>query len=83
MEELKIQYNGQNYTLKYNSQSGYYEIELKAPELGGIYPIDITYTDLIGTNYADNLKVQILTKPKVELVQEKVFMWIFHGQIFQ
>lgn len=30
---LQVTFNGSVYTLTYNSQSGYYEIELEAPEI--------------------------------------------------
>lgn len=44
--ELRVTFNEEEYTLTYNSQSGYYEIELQAPNIGGIYDADIEFTDL-------------------------------------
>ena len=82
MEEVIIQFNGESYILKYNEQSGYYEIDLKAPDTGGIYPIDISFTDQIGKIVSDTVNLQVLTKKKIELVQEKVFMWIFDWRDF-
>jgi hypothetical protein len=32
MWDLTIQYNGSTYIVNYNEQSGYYEIELTAPQ---------------------------------------------------
>lgn len=82
MNELKINYNGQDYILKYNEQSGYYEIELVAPETGGVYPVEINFTDLLNQISTEFIDIQIFKKPKVELYQEKVFMWIFDWRDF-
>ena len=39
--ELTINFNNKNYTAIYNKQTGYYEINLIAPETGGIYETEI------------------------------------------
>ena len=39
--DMQVKFNGEQYIAKYNEQSGYYELELKAPEqAGGIYSVD-------------------------------------------
>ena len=83
MQELTINYNGVQYSAIYNKASGYYEIELQAPSQGGIYPIEINYTDLIGDEYTDELNLQVLAKKKIDLKQEKAFMWIFDYSNFK
>lgn len=83
MQELTINYNGVEYSAIYNKASGYYEIELQAPSQGGIYPIEINYTDLLGDEYTDELNLQVFAKKKIDLKQEKVFMWIFDYSNFK
>ena len=46
--QLTIKFNDKDYTLIYNEQSGYYEIDLQAPNLGGVYDIDITFRNIFG-----------------------------------
>ena len=75
--DLTINFNNNNYVAKYNSQSGYYEVDLQAPETRGIYNADIKYTDLFGSSYEDTQVIQVLAKEKVKIETNKVFMWIF------
>ena len=79
---MEIIYNGNNYTAIYNEQSGFYEIELSAPGVGGVYNVEIEYTDSLGTTYNANKKVQVLTKPKLELNLKKKFIYIFSYEDF-
>lgn len=80
--ELILTFNGQDYIATYNSQSGYYEIDLNAPDIGGVYETDITFTDLFGNRYTDTETIQIFTKEKIKIDTNKVFMWIFDYQDF-
>ena len=75
--QLTVTFNNQNYIATYNSQTGYYELELQAPDVGGIYKADISFTDLYEQEYEDSIAVQILVKEKVKIETNKVFMWIF------
>ena len=77
MNDMTIKFNGQDYIAIYNNQTGYYELELKAPETGGIYNTDITFKDLFDDTYQDSIPIQILAKEKVKVETNKVFMWIF------
>lgn len=77
MNEMTITFNGQSYIPIYNEQTGYYEIELQAPQTGGIYEAEITFEDLFEEQYTDSLPIQIWTKEPVKLDTNKVFMWIF------
>lgn len=82
MNEMTINFNGKNYIAKYNEQTGYYEVNLEAPEIGGIYEADITYTDLFGQSYTDTQVIQILAKEKVKIETNIVTMWIFDYRDF-
>lgn len=82
MNEMTINFNGQDYIAKYNEQTGYYEVNLEAPEIGGIYEADITYTDLFGQSYTDTQVIQILAKEKIKIETNIVTMWIFDYRDF-
>ena len=75
--QLTVTFNNQNYIATYNPQSGYYELELQAPETGGIYTAEINFTDLYEQEYEDSLAIQIWAKEKIKIESNKVFMWIF------
>lgn len=82
MNDMTIKFNGQDYLAIYNKQTGYYEIEITAPQNGGIYNANITFTDILNQNYADTKKVQIWAKEKIKIETNKVFMWIFNYNDF-
>lgn len=82
MNELTITFNEQTYIAKYNKQTGYYEVEIIAPDVGGIYNADIAFTDIFEVDYEDNLAIQILAKEKIKIESNKVFMWIFDYKDF-
>jgi len=74
---MLIRYNGNEYEALHNSQSGYYEIELQAPNIGGVYNIEIEYIDGYGQMNYGQAKVQVLAKEKPKIDLHKNFMWIF------
>lgn len=80
--QLILTFNGEDYVASYNKQSGYYEIELTAPNKGGIYNADITFTDIFEKQYKDIQPIQIWTKETVKIETNKVFMWIFDCKDF-
>lgn len=82
MNELIVNFNNQNYTAIYNEQTGYYEVNLQAPLIGGIYKANINYTDLIGQTYEEEKDIQVLAKEKIKIETNKVFMWIFDFRDF-
>ena len=82
MNELTITFNNEDYTLIYNEQTGYYEIELTAPETGGIYEVEANFTDLFNNEYENSQVIQVLAIQKVELDMTKMFMWIFDYKDF-
>lgn len=82
MNEMLIKFNEQDYLVQYNEQTGYYEIDLKAPEIGGIYEAEIKFTNSIGETAQDIQKVQIWSKEKIKIETNKIFMWIFDHKDF-
>lgn len=80
--QLILTFNGEDYVASYNKQSGYYEIELTAPNKGGIYNADITFTDILEEQYQDSQPVQVWAKEEIKIETNKVFMWIFDYKDF-
>ena len=80
---MKVTYNEEEYTLTYNSQTGYYEIELQAPNTGGIYNAEIVFTDLFENEYEATQPIQILAKEPLKIETKKIFMWIFGYRDFK
>ena len=80
--QLTVTFNNQNYIATYNSQTGYYELELKAPDVGGIYTANINYTDMLGQVFEDSFVVQVFVKESIKFETNKVFMWIFDYKDF-
>lgn len=82
MNEMVVNFNGQDYIATYNKDSGYYEIDITAPKAGGIYNASIKYTDLLEENYEESKTIQVFAKEKIKIEQNKVFMWIFDWKDF-
>ena len=79
---MNIKFNGNTYVATYNEQTGYYELELTAPDIGGVYQADIEYINILGEIATAQKDIQILAKPTIEIHQNKTFMWIFSFQDF-
>ena len=75
--QVIVNFNNENYVMNYNNQTGYYELELQAPDVGGIYVADVNFTDLYGDLYQASVPVQIWAKEPIVIETNKVFMWIF------
>lgn len=51
-----INFNGKDYIATYNKDSGYYELEVQAPDTGGVYDTVIKFTDLLEETYEKRRK---------------------------
>lgn len=80
--QLLVTFNNENYVATYNEQTGYYELELTAPAIGGIYTAEIKFTDLYLQTYEESIDVQVWAKQPVVIETNKVFMWIFDHKDF-
>lgn len=80
--QLIVTFNSQEYVALYNDQSGYYEVELTAPDIGGVYVADIVFTDLFGQKTEEKQDIQIWAKEEIKIDTNRVFMWIFDYQDF-
>lgn len=82
MNEMTIKFNNQTYNVSYNNQTGYYEVDLQAPQTGGIYNVEAEFTDLFGEKHDDTQAIQVLTEEKIKIDMTKVFVWIFDYKDF-
>lgn len=80
--QTTINFNGKDYIATYNKDSGYYELEVQAPDVGGVYETDIKFTDLLEEVYEKKKKIQILAKEQIKILTNKTFMWIFDSYDF-
>lgn len=77
MNNVTINFNNENYLAKYNKQTGYFEVDINSPNIGGIFKAEVNTTDLIGRKLEEEISIQIFAKEKIELETNKIFMWIF------
>lgn len=77
MSNVTINFNDENYLAKYNKQTGYFEVDINSPNIGGIFKAKVNATDLIGRTLEEEISIQIFAKEKIELETNKIFMWIF------
>ena len=80
--EMTITFNNETYIATYNPQTDYYEVNLTAPDTGGIYTADVTFTDLFEEEYEDSLVIQVFARKPIKIDTNKVFMWIFDYKDF-
>lgn len=74
---LKVKFNNQNYEAIYNEQSGFYELELNAPETGGIYKAEIEFEDLFQEKETSSKIVQIWAKEKNKNILNEITLVYF------
>ena len=72
---MKLTFNNKEYDLIYNTQSGFYEIELKAPTTGGIYSAEIKFEDLLNNVETSEKKIQIWAKEKNKNISEETLVY--------
>lgn len=82
LNEMTVRFDGKNYIATRNKESGFFELKLEAPLTGGIYDLDIKYTNLLNETYERKQKVQVLAKEEIKIITNKTFMWIFDGYDF-
>lgn len=82
MNDLTIHFNKQDYIATYNEQTGYYEVNLQAPQVGGIYEADIEFIDLFGQSYEDTQVIQVLAQEEIKIETNEILMWIFDFRDF-
>lgn len=81
--EILIEFNDNNYTAIYNEDSGYFEVELIAPSIGGIYNINITGVDALGNKIVSLKKLQVLTIIEEKVTTDKVVAYFLDRFTFE
>lgn len=74
---LTIDFNGNTYSATFNVQTGYFELNLTAPETGGVYQIDATYVDVFDQVSTAQDFIRVLAEVIDIQLQPKTFMWVF------
>lgn len=72
---VKLLFNGNLVEAEYNSQTDFYEIDLTAPELGGVYEIAIDAIDAIGDTSSETKDIQVLAKEVKEYAQDESIVY--------
>lgn len=75
--ELTLTFNGITYSATYNAQTGYFEVNLTAPETVGIYEAEATYIDYFGNQSTAVEDIQVIYDIINIETQPKTFMWLF------
>ncbi len=73
--EMKVTFNNKEYNLLYNKQSGFYEIELKAPSVGGIHNAEIKFEDLLKNTETSEKKIQIWAKEEKNNIAQETLVY--------
>ena len=81
MANIVVEFNNKKYNAIYNKNTDEYEVELAAPEIGGIYNAEITCTEDSKTE-STNIDVRILKRKPLKITTEETYMYIFDYRDF-
>lgn len=81
MANIVVEFNNKKYNAIYNKNTDEYEVELTAPEIGGIYNTEITCTEDSKTE-STNIDVRILKRKPLKITTEETYMYIFDYRDF-
>lgn len=81
--EVIIELNGQRYNAIYNSESGFFELNLVSPNIGGVYDINITAKDSYGGRVDEVEKLQVLLTKEEKIVTNKVIAYFLDRFTFE
>lgn len=81
--EVKVKFENQDYILKYNENSGYFECNLPSGEIGGVKTVNVEAKGIYDDTIYESKKIQILKKleEKVELNEQVAYF--FDRQTFK
>lgn len=79
---VQVTFNGVTYNLVKNIQTGYYEVEVEAPSVGGIYAANVVATDSLNNTATLSKDIQILTKETPSIETDNLYMWVFDWRDF-
>ena len=78
---VTVKFNNKIYNAIYNEDTDEYEVEITAPEKGGIYNAEISCSDGVTTNSV-NQNIRILAKPEIKIENDEAYMYIFDYKDF-
>lgn len=78
---VTVKFNDKLYNATYNETTDEYEVELTAPETGGIYNAQISCVDGDTTNTTD-IDVRILKQEQIKITTDDTYMYIFDYKDF-
>lgn len=81
MANIVVEFNNKKYNAIYNKNTDEYEVELTAPETGGIYNAEITCTEDSKTENT-SIDVRILKRKPLKITTEETYMYIFDYRDF-
>lgn len=81
--EVKGVFNEHEYIFTYNEQTGYYETNIEAPCVGGIYEANITVVDSLENIITTNLDVQVLKKEKQKRQTDEIIAYFLNKRTFE
>lgn len=81
MANIVVEFNNKKYNAIYNKNTDEYEVELTAPEIGGIYNAEITCTEDSKTENT-SIDVRILKRKPLKITTEETYMYIFDYRDF-
>lgn len=81
--EVKVKFENQDYILKYNENSGYFECNLPSGKIGGVKTVNVEAKGIYDDTIYESKKIQILKKleEKVELNEQVAYF--FDRQTFK
>ena len=81
MANVTVKFNDKTYNAIYNQDTDEYEVELTAPETGGIYNAEISYLDGTTTNTTD-VNIRVLAQQPIKIETNEAYMYIFDYKDF-
>lgn len=78
---VTVEFNNKVYNATYNEVTDEYEVELTAPETGGIYNAQISCVDGDTTNTTD-IDIRVLKQEQIKITTDDTYMYIFDYKDF-
>lgn len=80
-KSVTIKFNNKSYNATYNEATDEYEVELTAPDVGGIYNAQISCVDGDTTNTTD-IDIRVLKQEQIKITTDDTYMYIFDYKDF-
>lgn len=78
---VTVKFNDKLYNATYNETTDEYEVELTAPDVGGIYNAQISCVDGDTTNTTD-IDIRVLKQEQIKITTDDTYMYIFDYKDF-